>query len=102
MRFTTSVDGIIDVWMIENTQKTGKRERKDHAGLSDWPKWPVQNNFGICVVASPIAMLAYGVSHVQDSIWKGLSWSITVKFIVDGVIYGLVTGAIFGWLWPAV
>ncbi len=28
-------------------------------------------------------------------------WSITGKFVIDGVWYGLVTGLTFGWLWPA-
>jgi len=48
-----------------------------------------------------VAVLAYGVSHVPDSIWKGVSWSITAKFLLDGVIYGLVTAGTFGWLWPS-
>jgi hypothetical protein len=26
----------------------------------------------------------------------------TLKFVVDGVIYGLVTAGTFGWLWPEV
>ena len=37
-----------------------------------------------------------------ESIWKGQKWSITLKFVVDGVVYGIVTGVTFGWLWPAV
>ena len=47
-----------------------------------------------------VAILGYGVSHFQDSIWKGLSWGVTSKFFLDGVIYGVVTGATFAWLWP--
>lgn len=47
------------------------------------------------------AILGHAVTHVPHSIWKGLSWGITLKFILDGVIYGLVTGATFAWLWPA-
>ena len=39
--------------------------------------------------------------HVSDSIWKGLSWSITAKFVFDGVLYGLTTASTFAWLWPA-
>ena len=35
----------------------------------------------------------------QDSIWKGQGWKITAKFIFDGVVYGLVTAGVFGWLW---
>ena len=45
-----------------------------------------------------VAVLGYAVTYIPTSIWKGQSWSITVKFILDGVIYGLVTGAIFAWL----
>ena len=48
-----------------------------------------------------VATLGYGVSHIPDSIWKGVGWIITCKFIFDGVVYGLVTAATFAWLWPA-
>lgn len=47
------------------------------------------------------AVLAYAVGHFHESIWKGVSWSTTGKFIFDGVVYGLVTAGTFGWLWPA-
>ena len=46
------------------------------------------------------AIVGYAVGGVPDSIWKGQKWSITFKFVIDGVIYGLVTGGTFGWLWP--
>lgn len=52
-------------------------------------------------VTATIGLLGYGVSHVTDSIWKGVSWTITAKFLFDGLLYGLATGAIFAWLWPA-
>lgn len=48
-----------------------------------------------------VAILGHAVSHVPDSIWKGVSWGITGKFIFDGIVYGLVTAGTFGWLWPA-
>ncbi|MFQ5738239.1 MAG: hypothetical protein ACE5JX_04460 [Acidobacteriota bacterium] len=47
-----------------------------------------------------VAILGYAVSHIPDSIWKGLSWRTTLKFIFDGIVYGLVTAGTFGWLWP--
>ncbi len=47
------------------------------------------------------AILGYAVGHFHNSIWKGQRWWTTVKFIVDGIIYGLVTAGTFGWLWPA-
>ena len=40
-------------------------------------------------------------TSVNDSIWKGVSWCVTSKFMFDGVVYALVTGATFAWLWPA-
>jgi hypothetical protein len=51
-------------------------------------------------VVSTASFLAYGASHAHESIWKGLSWRISGKFMFDGVIYSLITAAIFGWLWP--
>ena len=47
-----------------------------------------------------VAILAYAVPNISESIWKGQSWTTTVKFIVDGIVYGLVTAGTFGWLWP--
>ena len=46
------------------------------------------------------ATLGYAVSAVQDSIWKGQRWGITMKFVLDGLIYGVVTGLVFALLWP--
>ena len=46
-------------------------------------------------------ILGYALSNVTDSIWKGVSWRTTFVFAFDGILYGLTTAAIFGWLWPA-
>ena len=48
-----------------------------------------------------VAILGYGVSNFTDSIWKGVGWGITAKFLFDGIIYGLLTAGTFAWLWPA-
>lgn len=47
------------------------------------------------------ALLGYAFASVDSSIWKGVAWSTTWKFVFDGVVYGLMTGATFAWLWPA-
>ena len=36
----------------------------------------------------------------HDSIWYKRKWSTTIKSTIDGLIYGLLTGGTFGWLWP--
>ena len=51
-------------------------------------------------LTATVAFLAYGFSHMTDAIWKGVSWTTTLKFVLDGLIYGLVTGGVFGWQWP--
>ena len=51
--------------------------------------------------AGTVAFIAYGLSNVTDSIWKGVSWGITAKFLFDGLLYALATGALFAAMWPA-
>ena len=49
-------------------------------------------------VAGAVAFIAYGVAYIQDSIWFGRPVSITAKSLLDALLYGLLTGGVFGWL----
>ena len=51
-------------------------------------------------VAGTAALLAYGLGHLSNGIWKGQPWGVTLKEVFDGLVYGLLTAATFGWLWP--
>jgi hypothetical protein len=51
-------------------------------------------------VAGATAFVGYGIGQLQDSIWKGQTWGVTFKHVVDGLIYALLTAGVFGWLWP--
>ena len=51
-------------------------------------------------MAGTVGFLGYSAAHAVDSIWKGQSWSTTIKHMFDGLVYGLLTGGVFGWLWP--
>ena len=51
-------------------------------------------------VAGTASFLTYAFRGVPDSIWYGKPWSITIKEMVDGLIFGLLMGGVFGWLWP--
>jgi len=53
-------------------------------------------------LAGTAAIMGYALGSIPESIWKGTRWSITGKLVLDGVLYGLVTGATFNWLWPTV
>ena len=50
--------------------------------------------------AGTTAFVGYALGLWQMSIWYHRSWTTTLKANVDGLIYGLLTGAILGWLWP--
>jgi hypothetical protein len=48
-----------------------------------------------------IAFIAYGFGYLQDSIWKAIPWSNSLRGILDAAVYALVTGLVFRFLWPA-
>ncbi|MEZ6002751.1 MAG: hypothetical protein R3F17_09155 [Planctomycetota bacterium] len=48
-----------------------------------------------------VAFLGYGWGVITESIWKGQPWSVTMKFMFDGLVYALVTAGVFGSMWPA-
>lgn len=52
-------------------------------------------------IAGTVAFSGYSLAYVPVSIWYSRAWSTTFKNIFDGLIYGLLTGGTFGWLWPA-
>jgi hypothetical protein len=51
-------------------------------------------------VVGTVAFVAYAAARTQSAIWQGEPWAAAVKDMIDGLIYGLVTAGVFGWLWP--
>ena len=56
--------------------------------------WPVFRFAGFT------GFICYGVAMIPDSIWFKKNWGATFKSLFDALIYGIVTAAVFGWLWP--
>ena len=50
--------------------------------------------------AGCVSFTGYSLSLPQTSIWYRRSWITTIKVMIDGLIYGLLTAGVFGWLWP--
>jgi hypothetical protein len=50
--------------------------------------------------AGTTAFLAYSLALAQHSIWYRRRWSTTIKSMIDGLVYALLTAGTFGWLWP--
>jgi hypothetical protein len=51
-------------------------------------------------VAGCVAFTGYGLAQAHESIWWGRSWGWTLRNMADSLLYGLLTGGTFGWLWP--
>ncbi len=52
-------------------------------------------------ITSTMAIAIYALGGIPDSIWFYRPWPVTARHILDGILYGLVTGATFTLLWPA-
>ena len=50
--------------------------------------------------AGTTAFAAYSVGLIQESIWWNRSWRATIKSMIDGLVYSLLTAGTLGWLWP--
>jgi hypothetical protein len=61
---------------------------------------PGANYLAVFRVAGTAAFLAYGVGQLSNGIWKGQPWGMTLKEVIDGLVYALLTAGTFGWLWP--
>lgn len=51
-------------------------------------------------MAASTGILAYAFGVFAGAIWGTRTWEGAWKEAFDGVVYGLVTGGPFGWLWP--
>jgi hypothetical protein len=51
-------------------------------------------------IVAAVGFLTYGAGQVPQAIWWGKPWKSTLKDLIDGLVYGLVTAGTFGWLWP--
>jgi hypothetical protein len=51
-------------------------------------------------IASTVSFAAYALALWQNVIWYSRGLGYTVRTTIDGLVYGLLTGGVFGWLWP--
>jgi hypothetical protein len=51
-------------------------------------------------ITGTVAFVAYGFGYLQDSIWKSIPWSNSLRGLLDAALYGLTTGLVFRLLWP--
>lgn len=49
-----------------------------------------------------VAFMSYSSAIAWSAIWWGRTWSSVGKEMLDGLVYGLATGALFLQFWPSV
>ncbi len=50
-------------------------------------------------IAATAGILAYSFSFIPNGIWFGAYKRSLVASLVDGIVFGCITGAIFAWFW---
>ncbi len=50
--------------------------------------------------AATAGILAYSFSSIPSALWFGAYKRTIIASVVDGIVFGLVIGAIFAWRWP--
>lgn len=58
------------------------------------------SRFDVFHLTGTVAIAAYALAIFPESIWMWRPWPATLKSVCDSIAYGLMTGAIFAWLWP--
>jgi hypothetical protein len=51
-------------------------------------------------ITGSVAIAAYALASLPESIWFWRPWPVTLKNLADAIVFGLLTGAVFAWLWP--
>jgi hypothetical protein len=51
-------------------------------------------------VTGTVTFAAYALALWHGWIWYSSGLGRTVRSTIDGLVYGLLTGGVFGWLWP--
>ncbi len=51
-------------------------------------------------LAGTAGFMAYGLALVPEAIWFGRTWKSVCMSLISALLYGLLTGGTFGWLWP--
>jgi hypothetical protein len=52
-------------------------------------------------VVGATALAGYSLALWQAVIWYGRSFGAALRTSLDGLLYAVLTGLVFGWMWPA-
>ena len=61
---------------------------------------PGEHYLRVFRVTGTVAFVGYSLALFQNSIWYRRNWGATLRSVIDGLVYALLTAGTFGWLWP--
>jgi len=61
---------------------------------------PAADHHVVFHVIGLAAFMGHGLGPIPSAIWWGQPWRSAFKHVIDGLIYAIVTGLTFAWLWP--
>ena len=61
---------------------------------------PTSDGLTVMRITGTVAFVGYGFGYFQDSIWKGIPWSNSLRGIADAAVYAVATGLVFRLLLP--
>jgi len=70
------------------------------AYLTGRTRMPGSEYLEVFRIAGATAFIGYSLAQLQNAIWRGETWGVTLKHVFDGLIYGVLTAGTFAWLWP--
>lgn len=50
--------------------------------------------------ASAVTFVGHGLGQWPSTIWYDRAWQTSLRNTIDALVYGLLAGGAFGWLWP--
>lgn len=71
------------------------------AGLGCMVLSPGANSHLVFHFFAMLTFMSYATGSFVNAIWMARPWSAVAKDALDSLIYALLTGAVFAWLWPA-
>lgn len=60
----------------------------------------VTTDMQVLRVVGTVAFMGFAMGEIPSGIWWSHPWKSVVKHMIDGLVYALITGAIFAWMWP--
>ena len=61
---------------------------------------PAPRHRAVFRIVGTVGFLGFAVGSIFNSIWYSRPWRAYASDVIDALLFALVMGGVFGWLWP--